>query len=130
MVSSASDDPNTVEAHPAANSASSESNDNQCWSSPDDGLPRPVSQWDEKRKALNRSLLKNGSFDLLVIPFQVSGHAIDRVGRSLMARYLANYVERLTGASAAPVTYVARALGETARNFDPDEIFPSLMSLG
>ena len=47
-------------------------------------------------KALNESVLRRCAYDVLVVPFQVGGYAIDRVDRSLMTRHLAHFLETVT----------------------------------
>lgn len=84
---------------------------------------RPKSDWIESEKALYRDLLKNSTYDILIVPFQVQGYAIDRVGRSLMTRYLSNHIEVLTNVKMPSPTLVARALGENARTFDDKEVY-------
>jgi hypothetical protein len=51
--------------------------------------PRPVSIWRSTEKAFYEQLLSRGSFDVLVVPFQVQNFAVDRASRSLMAAQLA-----------------------------------------
>lgn len=84
---------------------------------------RPQSDWIEHEKAFNRDLLKNTKFDVLVVPFQVQGYAVDRIGRSLITRYLSNRIASSTEAKVPSPTLVARALGENERSFDEKEIY-------
>ncbi|MEE9615338.1 MAG: tetratricopeptide repeat protein [Thermodesulfobacteriota bacterium] len=92
-------------------------------------VERPESAWTEAEKALYRKLLKNGSFDVLVVPFQVQGYAVDRIGRFLMTRYLARRVEA-AGLKVPGPTLVARALGERMRSFNDDDIYSLAYELG
>jgi len=84
---------------------------------------RPKSDWIEAEKALYRDVLKNRTFDILIIPFQVQAYAIDRPGRSLMTRYLASRIKDATDEKIPDPTLVARALGQDARSFDDQEIY-------
>ena len=83
----------------------------------------PKSDWLESQKALYQNILKRNSYDILVVPFQVQGYAIDRVGRSLMTRYLSDRIQRSTGLIVPDPTLVARALGENSRTYDDFELF-------
>ncbi len=81
------------------------------------------SDWIESEKTLYRAVLKAAPpCDVLVVPIQVQGYAVDRPGRSLMTRYLSERIARTTGASVANPTLVSRALGETARTFRDDDV--------
>lgn len=91
---------------------------------------RPKSGWIESEKALYRNLLKHSTYDVLVVPFQVQGYAIDRIGRSLMTRYLINHVEIVTGSKIPAPTFVARALGQNARTFNEHEVYQLANDLG
>ena len=84
---------------------------------------RPISDWIESEKALYRDLLRHDSYDVLVVPFQVQGYAIDRIGRSLMTRYLSHRIESVTNLKVPSPTLVARALGERERVFDEREVY-------
>jgi len=83
--------------------------------------PGPPSAWYEAEKEIYRDLLRHRNYDVLVAPFQVSGYAVDRSARSLMARYLAARIAA-SGAKVAPVTLASRALGETARVLDENDV--------
>lgn len=85
------------------------------------GIPR--SDWLESRKALHEPLLRSAPYDLLLVPFQVRGNAVDRPARSLMTRYLDDRIRRTTDLRIPGATLVSRALGETAREFDEKEVF-------
>ncbi len=88
------------------------------WDKPST-LPSP---WVDAEKARYRSLLKQGRYDVLVVPFQVQGYAIDRPGRSLMTRYLIDRIERTTGSRVPSLTLVSKALGESMRRHGDSEI--------
>lgn len=87
-----------------------------------DPATREVSAWQESEKKFFNGILKTGQYDVLLVPCQVQDYAIDRIGRSLMTRYLH---ERLasTNRRLPDPTLVARALGEMARTYDLQEIY-------
>jgi hypothetical protein len=86
--------------------------------------PTPLSStWTDSEKARYRTLLKQGTYDVLVVPFQVQGYAIDRPGRSLMTRYLIQRIERTTNSKFPSHTLISRALGESARTYSDSEIY-------
>jgi tetratricopeptide (TPR) repeat protein len=93
------------------------------------GTP-PKSAWQESDKALNASVLARGTYDVLVVPFQVGGYAIDRVDRSLMTRLLVNSLEQSGQARIPSPTLVARALGDTRRTFDEYDIYQFANKIG
>ncbi len=84
--------------------------------------PSP-SPWLEARKVIGRELVKGRFYDVLVVPFQVQGPAVDRPARSLMTRYLVEAIKRWTALRLPSPTLVARALGEDARVFDEKEVY-------
>lgn len=90
----------------------------------------PKSAWEESEKALNAAVLSRNSYDVLVVPFQVGGYAIDRVDRSLMTRYLSREIEISTKMKLPSPTLVARALGEAFRTFDDYDVFQLANKLG
>ncbi len=82
----------------------------------------PPSKWQDDRKGLYRQVLSGRTYEVLVVPFQVEGYAIDWTGRSLMTRYLCRWLEE-TGASVADPTLVMRSLGERQRTYKDEEVF-------
>ncbi|MGC2061400.1 MAG: hypothetical protein WA610_00350, partial [Thermodesulfovibrionales bacterium] len=82
----------------------------------------PKSEWMESQKKLFNLLLKNSKFDILIVPFQVRGYAIDEIGRSLMTRYLSKRIEDSTSLTVPDPTLIARAFGPM-RSIEDDEIF-------
>ncbi len=87
------------------------------------GYPRPTSLWRSTEKAFYADVLSKGRFDLLVVPFQVQGFAIDRASRSLMTAQLAVAISA-TGKMKVPDPYVvARALGDGERRLDPSDVY-------
>jgi hypothetical protein len=87
------------------------------------GDTAPRSDWLESRKALYGSLLRTSGYDVLIVPFEVRGNAVDRPARSLMTRYLDDRIRRSTELKLPSATLVSRALGETARTFDEKEVY-------
>jgi len=98
------------------------------------GMPRgyamPRSTWKEAEKAAYEELLAQGTFDVLVVPFQVQSYALDRTTRSLMTAELAQ-VQSESGGARVPDPYlVARALGDGERHFDPQDVYRFAARLG
>jgi hypothetical protein len=83
----------------------------------------PPSRWRETEKESFRRILIGEPCDVLVVPFQVEGLAVDRIERGLMTRYLSDAISRATG-FLTPQPTVARALREGARHLQPRD--PSL----
>src|SRR5262245_43527394 len=71
--------------------------------------PRPKSEWREREKAFYASLLGNATYDILVVPFQVQNHALDRPIRSLMTAQLAFAIAAAQKGTVADPYVVARA---------------------
>ncbi len=97
------------------------------------GLPSSyqpsTSTWEAAEKARYRALLPQNSFDVLVVPFQVNGYALDRSTRSLMSAQLAMGI-RQTGIRVPDPYPVLRALGESRRQFNIDEVYELAHYLG
>jgi len=89
-----------------------------------------VSRWLESEKQQYRRLLNKARADVLVVPFQTQGYAIDRIGRSLMTRYLADSITSTSSLVIANPTLVARALGENARIISSKEVYGLANALG
>jgi hypothetical protein len=91
---------------------------------------RPVaSPWEAAEKARYRALLPANSHDVLIVPFQVEGFALDRSTRSLMFAQLSRAV-RTTGARVPDPYLVLRALGENRRQFNAGEVHELANHLG
>lgn len=88
-----------------------------------DGGDAARSDWLESRKALYGSLLRTSAYDVLIVPFEVRGNAVDRPARSLMTRYLDDRLRGTTDLRIPSATLVSRALGETARVFGEKEVY-------
>ena len=85
-------------------------------------FPRPVSAWQSAEKAYYENLLSAGSFDVLVVPFQVQEFALDRSTRSLMTAELV--VVLGAAQKKVPDPYlVARALGDGQRRLNRDDVY-------
>lgn len=83
----------------------------------------PRSLWVESERKLYSDLLAKGTYDLMVIPFQVQQNGIDRIGRSLMTAELAHALSG-TGDTKIPDSYlVSRALGEGVRTHDKAAVY-------
>lgn len=89
---------------------------------PDGKIIPPASRWREMEKEAFRRILIGEPCDVLVVPFQVEGFAVDRIERALMSRYLSDAIGRATGLRVPNPTLVARALGEGARAISGEEI--------
>jgi outer membrane lipoprotein-sorting protein len=90
---------------------------------------QPKSDWIESEKDLYRGLLTNSTCDVLIVPFQVQGYAIDRVGRSLMTRYLSRRIESSSALRVSDSTLIARTLGVRSRTYGDREIYGLVDSL-
>ncbi len=85
--------------------------------------------WESAEKARYRSLFPANSFDVLIVPFQVQGYALDRSTRSLMFAQLSMEL-RAAGVKVPDPYPVLRALGESRRQFKPDEVYEFARHLG
>lgn len=93
------------------------------------GYRPSTSPWDSVEKARYRSLFPANSFDVLVVPFQVQGYALDRSTRSLMFAQLS--MELRAAGVKVPDSYpVLRALGENRRQFSPEQVYEFAHHLG
>jgi len=97
---------------------------------PDGKTLPPPSRWREMEKESFRKILNGEPCDVLVVPFQVEGLAVDRIERALMTRYLSDAIARATGLRLPNPTLVARALGEGARAISGEEIRQLANDLG
>jgi len=99
-----------------------------------DGLPpgytRPASQWREREKQRYQDLLARGTYDLMVVPFQVHGYALDRPSRSLMTAELTYALAEATGKRLPDPYLLSRALGEGQRQYDSLEVTQVARKLG
>ena len=85
--------------------------------------PRPTSAWHTAERTFYRSVLGKGHFDVLVVPFQVQDHAFARDIRSLMTAKLTLAIAAAGTVSITDPYLVARALGESERRIDLEEVF-------
>lgn len=92
--------------------------------------PRPVSEWLIQEKAIFEKMLSMGKYDVLVVPFQVSGWAVDRATRSAMTAELAAAIARSQKATVPDPYLVAKALGDGQRQLDSQDIYRLANALG
>lgn len=90
----------------------------------------PSSRWIEADRTRALQALQGHTYDVLVVPFQVRGHALDSASRSLMTLSLAHGIQRSTSLTVADPMLVARALGPTARQYDSAAIVALAKQLG
>ncbi len=81
------------------------------------------SEWTEKEKQVYRNLLRQNSYEVLILPFEIRGFAIDQIGRATMARYLAAQVQRRSTVLFPSITLVGGALGKKARTYEDQEVY-------
>ena len=79
-------------------------------------LDRLQSNWLDAERAAYSSALEKGKAQILVVPFQVQGYALDRIERALMSIDLTYELSALL--ESPDPTLVARALGEGSRRID------------
>ncbi len=94
------------------------------------GFPRIESQWQSLQKERYQKLLSRGTYDLMVVPFQVSQYAFDRPTRSLMTAELTYAVANRTGLKIPDPYLLYRALGEGERQYAPIEVNSLAKRLG
>jgi hypothetical protein len=80
--------------------------------------PKPASEWQANERKLYSDLLKGRSYEVLVVPFQVDGYALDRPTRSLMTAELTLAIGRATSLPMADPYVVQRALGDGERRLN------------
>ncbi len=90
----------------------------------------PPSAWMEADKARYFRALTEERYDVLIVPFQVEGFALDRIERALMTRYLYDAAGHSSEFKLANPILVFRALGDGARTISDDEIFRLAKELG
>lgn len=82
----------------------------------------PPSAWMEAEKRLYSSILAKRKVDVLIVPFQVQGYGLDRIERAVMSADLAYAIGGTGQYSVADPFLVSRALGEGARQFNPETV--------
>lgn len=80
------------------------------------------SPWHEDERASYSKILAVNRYDYLVVPFESASQGIDRQGRYLMTRYLADEIQRSYGVTVADIDFVSKSLGSGLRAFDDDKI--------
>lgn len=93
-------------------------------------LSPSLSWFDDQKKIRHQSLLQQGTFDVLVVPFQVQHFGIDAIGRSLMTAYLVDYLQKTTSLEIPDPSLVLKALGENARTYKKEEVYHLAQQLG
>jgi len=79
-------------------------------------VDRLSSNWLDAERAVYSSALEKAKSQILVVPFQVQGYALDRIERALMSIDLT--YELSTRLDVPDPTLVARAVGEGSRRID------------
>lgn len=94
-------------------------------------LIKSPSRWYEYNQYLYSDLLSSShAYNMLVLPLQVRDNAIDVVGRSLMAKYLASSLTRDDAVKIPDIDLVEKALGEHLRRYDIKKVFELANDLG
>ncbi|MEO5661543.1 MAG: hypothetical protein ABIQ90_17370 [Polaromonas sp.] len=83
----------------------------------------PASDWRSNEKNFYAKVLSGGKFDVLVVPFQVAGWAVDRATRSIMTAELAANVAQSRKVRIPDPYLVAKALGEGQRRLKLADIY-------
>jgi hypothetical protein len=100
------------------------------WAAQDAKQPRPPSAWLDSERALYQDALAKRPVDILIVPFQVQGFALDRIEQSLMTAELAYAIGDASEYRIADPFLTSRALGEGLRRNDPVEIDRLARKLG
>lgn len=74
-----------------------------------------TSEWYEKEKARYTAALSEQTYDVVILPVQAAPESLDRVSRSLMARFLAQQLRDRANLNIPDTTWVFRALGSNNR---------------
>ena len=82
----------------------------------------PQSEWLSSEHRLYSQILARHRVDVLVVPLQVQGFALDRIERALMSADLSYVIGTQSALSVADPFLVSRALGEGMRRFDPEAV--------
>jgi hypothetical protein len=94
------------------------------------GYDLPKSPWLDNEKAMFAESLASRKYDILIVPFQVSGYAVDRISRALMTQLLADRLRGGIKESIADPILVAKSLGAQLRTYDPFEVYRLANRLG
>jgi len=98
--------------------------------SPQASSAAPPSEWLSSEHRLYSQVLAKRKVDVLVVPFQVQGFALDRIERALMSADLTYALGARATLSVADPFMVSRALGEGMRRFDADAVQQLAEQLG
>src|SRR5262245_23356173 len=82
-----------------------------------------ASAWQEQEQNRFATWFEKHPADVLIVPFQVSGYALDPAERSLMTSRLADALASKTTLTLADPMLADRALGEGLRKYDETEVF-------
>lgn len=88
------------------------------------------SAWIGSEKKLFSSVVKQGRYDVLVVPFQADGPSVDRIARALMTREISHQIATRTSLTVPDPTWVARAFGTGARKIPDTEIHSLAEAIG
>ena len=88
------------------------------------------SPWLESERIHYQAVLKHAKADIIVVPVQTQNYAIDRIGRYLITRYLADAIQSSTTQKVADVTLVSRAIGEYSRIYSRQAVYQLANMLG
>lgn len=91
---------------------------------------RPASDWQDNEKAFYGKVLSGRKFDVLVVPFQVWGWAVDRATRSIMTAELAMGLAQSKKVKIPAPYLVAKALGEGQRQLKQEDIYKLADAMG
>ncbi len=89
-----------------------------------------ASDWQGNEKAFYDKVLSGGRFDVLIVPFQVGGWAVDRATRSIMTAELAASVAQSQRVKVPDPYLVAKALGEGQRQLNQEDIYKLADAVG
>lgn len=84
--------------------------------------PTARSRWIEEQQRRALDVLAEREYDLLIVPLQVRGHALDASSRSLMTLSLAEAIRTRSDTRVADPVLVAQALGHNGRVYDSDAV--------
>jgi hypothetical protein len=91
---------------------------------------RPASEWQVAEKTFYEKTLSAGKFDVLVVPFQVWGWAVDRATRSLMTAEFAMGISQSQKVKIPDPYLVAKALGDGQRQFKQEDVYKLADAMG
>lgn len=90
--------------------------------------PKLHSLWLENQRTAYAGALKKQRVEVIVVPFQVQGYGLERAERALMSVDLAYHID--PAVRVADPFLTARALGESARRYETDDIAELARAVG